>query len=399
MSTGLAVDIGIVILVVVAGVSGYRQGMLVSAMSLVGLAIGVVAGILIAPRVISGIGTAQTRLIVGIGVLVALVVIGEVAGMVVGRSLRERVRSTPARTVDNLVGLSLQAVAAVVAVWLLATPIRDSSLAAAAGAVEDSRILTAVGNEAPPWLRGVPDRFRTLLNDSGLSDAIGPYGRTTINPVDPPNRQLAKVPAVGQTRDSVVKIRGEAPGCQRALEGSGFVFAPERVMTNAHVVAGTDQVSVRAGSQGALAARVVLFDARADIAVLDVPGLALRPLRFVERPLGTGADAIALGYPEDGPFHASPLRVRGRVNLASPDIYGGQPSRREAYSLRGDIRPGNSGGPMITPEGEVAGMIFGASDKPRDETGFALTAADLRDQAARGGDAESAVSTGACIGG
>jgi len=396
VTAGLVIDIVVLVVVVVAAVSGYRQGMLASAMSLVGLVVGAVAGILVAPRVISGITDPQVRMIVGIAVLVGLVVIGEIAGMVIGRSLRERLRSTPVRVLDSIVGMVLQALAVIVAAWLLATPIRDSSLSAAADAVEDSRVLTTVGDLAPSWLRGVPDQFRTLLNESGLPDAIGPYGRATITPVDPPNPQLSRVPAVTQTRGSVVKIRGEAPACQRALEGSGFVFAPERVMTNAHVLAGTTTLTVRAGS-AVLPARVVHFDPRTDVAVLDVPGLDAQPLRFVDRPLSTGADAIGLGYPEDGPFRATPLRVRGRINLASPDIYGGTPSRREAYTVRGQILPGNSGGPLITPEGEVAGMIFGASDKASDETGFALTAAQLRDHVARGGDAESAVSTGSCV--
>lgn len=395
---GVLIDIVLAILIIVAAVSGYRQGVLASVMSLVGLVIGAVAGILVAPRVISSIDDAQARLLVGIGVLILLVIIGEIAGMVIGRSMRQRLRSTPVRTVDSLVGMVVQALAVVVAAWLLASPIRDSSLSGAADAVDESRILTTVGQLAPNWLQGVPDRFRSLLNSSGLPDAIGPYGRTTINPVDPPNPDLVKLPGVTQARASVLKIRGEAPSCQRALEGTGFVFAPERLMTNAHVVAGTTSLTVRFGS-AALPARVVHFDPRADVAVLDVPGLTARPLRFADRPLSTGADAIALGYPEDGPFHAAPLRVRGRVNMSSPDIYGQNPSRREAYTLRGDIRPGNSGGPMITTQGEVAGMIFGASDDPRQETAFALTAADLRDHISRGGDAEDTLPTGACVAG
>ncbi|GAB10253.2 putative peptidase S1 family protein, partial [Gordonia araii NBRC 100433] len=217
MTAGLVIDIVIVAIVVIAGISGFRQGALASAMSFAGLVIGAVAGILIAPRVISGIDDARTRLIVGIAILVVLVIVGEIAGMVVGRSMRERLRATPLRLLDSAVGLILQAVAVLAAAWLLASPIRDSSLSAAADAVEDSRVITAVGDVAPAWLNGVPDRFRSLLNDSGLPDAIGPYGRTTINPVDPPDRRLGEVPAVGQTQPSVLKIRGEAPSCQRAL--------------------------------------------------------------------------------------------------------------------------------------------------------------------------------------
>ncbi|MFT4199796.1 MarP family serine protease [Gordonia sp. (in: high G+C Gram-positive bacteria)] len=396
MNAGLVIDIVLAAIVLIAAVSGFRQGALASAMSFIGLVIGALAGILVAPRAISGIEDGRTRMIAGIAILVVLVVVGEIAGIVLGRWLRERLRTSPARFLDSAVGMLLQAVTVLAAAWLLASPIRDSSLAPAADAVEHSRILTAVGDVAPRWLAGVPDRFRTLLNDSGLPDAIGPYGRTTINPVDPPNAGLSRAPAVEQARGSVVKIRGEAPSCQRALEGSGFVFAPERIMTNAHVVAGTSRLTVTAGERS-LPGRVVLFDPRVDVAVIDVPGLTERPLRFADRTVDAGGDAIALGYPEDGPFTASPLRVRGRVNLSSPDIYGGEASRREAYTLRGSIRQGNSGGPMITPGGEVAGMIFGASEKADDETGFALTAGELREQVTRGGEAESTVATGACV--
>ncbi|MFT3898875.1 MAG: MarP family serine protease [Gordonia sp. (in: high G+C Gram-positive bacteria)] len=395
MTVGTAIDVVLVIIILVAAASGFRQGALASAMSLLGLVVGAVAGILVAPRVIGGIEEPRTRLIAGIAVLVVLVVAGEIAGIVIGRWLRQRLRTTPVRFADSVVGLVLQALTVLVAAWLLVSPIRDSSLAPAADAVEQSRLLTEVGDAAPSWLRGVPDGFRTLLNDSGLPDAIGPYGRTTINPVDPPDGALAAAPGVGKARDSVVKVRGDAPSCQRGLEGSGFVFAPRRVMTNAHVVAGTATLTVRVGD-ASLPARVVLFDPRVDVAVLDVPGLKAAPLGFVDKALKNKADAIALGYPEDGPFHASPLRVRGRVQLTAPDIYGNAPSRRETYTLRGHIRQGNSGGPMITTDGTVAGMIFGASDNAGDETGFAITGDELRGYVERGRSGAAPVSTGPC---
>lgn len=395
---GTVIDAVLVVAVALAAYSGYRQGALVSASSLVGLALGAVAGILIAPRAISAIDDARMRVIVGIAILVVLVVVGEVAGMVLGRSLRGWLHNSPARFLDSLVGMVLQALAVLVGAWLLATPLRDASLtgAATADAVGQSRVLTKVGEVAPPWLAAVPDRFRTLLNESGLPDAIGPYGRTTINPVDPPDPALVRASGVAQVRDAVVKVRGEAPACQRALEGSGFVFAPDRVMTNAHVVAGTSSLTVRVGSR-VLPATVVLFDPDVDVAVLEVPGLGVAPLRFVDSALRTGDDAIALGYPQDGPFRASPMRVRGKVNLSSPDIYGQTQTRREAYTLRGRIEQGNSGGPLITPGGEVAGMVFGAGESAKDETGFAITAAQLSDAVAKGRGSDSPVSTEGCV--
>ena len=161
-------------------------------------------------------------------------------------------------------------------------------------------------------------------------------------------------------RPSVVKIEGVAPSCQQALEGSGFVVSAERVMTNAHVVAGTRRLTVQTEGGDSLAAKVVLFDSRTDIAVLDVPGLSAKALQFDDSSAKPGADAIVLGYPEAGPFTSTAVRVRETINLSGPDIYRTNQVLREVYTVRGTIRQGNSGGPMIDPDGDVLGVVFGA---------------------------------------
>ncbi len=176
---------------------------------------------------------------------------------------------------------------------------------------------------------------------------------------------------------SVIKINGIAPSCQKALEGSGFVVGPDLVMTNAHVVAGTSEVTVDS-PDGPLDADVVLFDPEEDVAVLRVSQLQAPVLPFAPNPAESGSDAIVLGYPGGGPYTASPARIREIINLSGPDIYRTGTVQREVYTVRGSVRQGNSGGPLVNSNGEVLGVVFGAAvDDP--DTGFVLTATEISD--------------------
>jgi S1-C subfamily serine protease len=199
---------------------------------------------------------------------------------------------------------------------------------------------------------------------------------------------------VTRTRASVLKITGVAPSCARRIEGTGFVYAPDRIMTNAHVVAGVDRPRVEVGDRQR-AATVVLYDPDRDVAVLRVPDLDLRSLAFSAREADTDDDAIVVGYPEDGPFFVGPARVRDRMQIRGPDIYDRRTVTREVYSILGDVRSGNSGGPLLAPDGTVYGVIFAAAvDQPR--TGFALTSAEVARDARAGRDATRQVATGDC---
>ncbi|MCW2631517.1 MAG: Colicin production protein, partial [Pseudonocardia sp.] len=169
---------------------------------------------------------------------------------------------------------------------------------------------------------------------------------------------------------------------------------PERVMTNAHVVAGTNEVSVESrGRQRA--ARVVSYDPELDIAVLSVPGLGLDPLRFAADTAPRGADAIVLGYPLDGPYRATPAKIRERIQLRGPDIYDQGTVTRDVYTIRAKVISGNSGGPMINPAGEVYGMVFGAA-LDDSETGFVLTAQQVAGEVAAAAGRTASVRTGSC---
>src|SRR5581483_1221204 len=202
--------------------------------------LGAVAGVLLAPHIVAHIDGARTKLFVTLFLILGLVIVGEVAGVVVGRGVRGAIRNEALRTVDSIAGVVLQIVAVLVAAWLLASPLQKSGQQSIAQAFEKSTIRNAVDDVAPNWLKKVPSDLANLLNTSGISDVWQPFGRTPIVPVDAPDTALSSNPVVAATQGSVVKIRGLANGCQKVLEGSGFVVAPNRVMSNAHVVAGAD---------------------------------------------------------------------------------------------------------------------------------------------------------------
>jgi S1-C subfamily serine protease len=212
--------------------------------------------------------------------------------------------------------------------------------------------------------------------------------------VDAPNADLVNNPVVAATAPSVIKIHGVSNLCQKVLDGTGFVVAPHRVMSNAHVIAGADTISADVAGT-TYDANVVSYDPNADIAVLDVPNLPSEPLTFAEGSASSGADALMLGYPGGGGFVATPTRIREVIKLAGPDIYQTTRVTREVYTVRGAVRQGDSGGPLIDINGRVLGVVFGlAEDDP--ETGYVLTAAEVAPQMAHLGDAQP-VATGACV--
>jgi S1-C subfamily serine protease len=394
MTSSQWLDIAVLAVAFIAAVSGWRSGALGSLMSFVGVVLGAVAGVLLAPHLVTQISGARTKLFAALFLILALVVIGEVAGVVLGRAVRGAIRNRTIRTIDSVIGVGLQLVAVLVAAWLLATPLTSSQQPNLAAAVRGSKVLAQVDEVAPSWLKSVPNRLSALLNTSGLPDVLQPFGRTPIIAVSAPDPTLASNPVVSTAQPSVVKIRGVAPGCQKVLEGSGFVVAPNRVMSNAHVVAGSDSVTVNASGTD-YDATVVSYDPDADISILDVPNLPSQPLTFADKSAETGTDALVLGYPGGGEFAATPARIRETIELNGPDIYRTANVTREVYTVRGTVRQGNSGGPLMDLNGKVLGVVFGAAvDDP--DTGFVLTAKEVSRQMARiGGTAP--VATGACI--
>ena len=395
MSSSQWLDIAVLAVAFIAAISGWRSGALGSLLSFVGVLLGAIAGVLLAPHLVAHISAPRAKLFAALFLILALVVVGEVAGVVLGRAVRGAIHSNSVRFFDSLIGVAVQLVVVLVAAWLLATPLTSSAgQPNLAAAVRGSRVLAQVNDYAPEWLKTVPKRLSALLDTSGLPQVLEPFSRTPVVAVAAPDAALANSQVVRNTEPSVVKIRAIAPSCQKVLEGSGFVLSPDRVMTNAHVVAGANSVTVEA-SGNAYDATVVSYDPTVDIAILSVPNLRSAPLAFTNSPVTSGTEAIVMGYPGGGGFVATPARIRELIELSGPDIYRSETINREVYTVRAGVEQGNSGGPLIDLNGQVLGVVFGAAVDDND-TGFVLTAKEVSDQLAHIGDT-APVPTGACV--
>lgn len=389
-------DIAVLAVAFIAAISGWRSGALGSMLSFAGVLLGAIAGVLLAPHIVAHIAAPRAKLFTALFLILGLVVVGEVAGVVLGRAVRGAIRNRPVRVIDSVIGVAVQLVVVLTAAWLLATPLTQSKdQPELAAAVRGSRVLAEVNEVAPTWLKTVPKRLSALLNTSGLPQVLEPFSRTPVIPVASPDPALADNPVVTATAPSVLKIRSLAPSCQKVLEGSGFVVAPERVMTNAHVVAGSNSVQVYASGKP-LDATVVYYDPSVDIAILAVPHLPPAPLVFAQEEARTGTSVVVLGYPGGGNFTATPARIREAIKLSGPDIYRNpQPVTRDVYTIRANVEQGDSGGPLIDLNGQVLGVVFGAAvDDP--DTGFVLTAGEVASQLEKIG-ATQRVGTGACV--
>jgi S1-C subfamily serine protease len=387
------VDLVVVLLAVIAAVSGARHGLITTLPATIGVLGGTVLGLIVTPMIMANFSSNVTRIAVWMGALVLLVALGETLGVWLGRSIRQHVRLGPFTGVDHTLGAMVQCAVVFVVAWVFALPLTSVPVPGLASAIRGSVVLGTVNNLMPAEAEQLPNDVSRLLS-SGLLTATGPFTRTPITDVDPPDTALQNSQVVQAVQSSVLKVRGRAPSCSRALEGSGFVIGPQRVMTNAHVVAGTDDESVEIGG-GQLTAHVVYYDPEADVAVLSVPGLEARPLQFSQQDYTSGQDAIVLGYPLDGPFKATAARIRDQIDLRGLDIYNSQTVVRDVYTIRAVVRSGNSGGPLLAPDGTVYGIVFGAAqDDP--ETGFVLTAQQVEPLVAKAPRLSSEVSTGSC---
>ncbi|MFD9204194.1 MarP family serine protease, partial [Streptomyces anthocyanicus] len=262
--------------------------------------------------------------------------------------------------------------------------------------VRGSKVLLGVARALPAQADTWFDGFSSVLARNGFPQVFSPFSDEQIDPVEAPDPALATSPVAGRAQRSIVKVTGTAQSCGKVLEGTGFVFGQRRVMTNAHVVGGVDEPYVQIGGEGTrLAAKVVLYDWERDIAVLDVPELQAPVLQFSSRPAVRSDDAIVAGFPENGSYTINAARVRGPITANGPDIYHRGTVKREVYSLYATVRQGNSGGPLLTPDGKVYGVVFAKSlDDP--DTGYALTVDEIQEDIVKGRSANQQVDSDSC---
>ncbi|MBB3676866.1 MarP family serine protease [Modestobacter versicolor] len=389
------VDLALIALALVFALSGFRQGLIVSATSFVGFFGGAVLGAQLSGPLADDIADSSvTRVFVALVVVLAGALLGQLLAGVIGRAVRKRVTWEPAKMVDAVAGAVVSAVAVLLVAWMVATPLASSPFPGVAGQVRQSALVQAVDRTVPSQVRSLYESLREAIDRQGLPDVLDPLTPRDARDVPAPDPALEASPVVGQVQGSVVQIRGIAPTCSRQIDGSGFVFAPQRVMTNAHVLAGVTEPTVTAEGES-YDATAVYVDEETDVAVLAVPGLPQVPLSFTPEPLDTGADAIVMGYPGGGGLYVGPARVRDRGEISGPDFRSTHTVQRDVYALFGQVRAGNSGGPLLATDGTVLGVVFASAIEDPD-TGYALTAAQVSDAARVGATAQATVDTGAC---
>ncbi|TDC41986.1 MarP family serine protease [Micromonospora sp. KC213] len=389
-----AVDLLLLLLMLVFAISGYRQGFAIGALSLSGFFLGALLGLQVGPMFARQFVDSGTRVLVSLIAVFGLAVLGQALAGWLGSHLRRTITNDVAKRADDIGGAFVSLFAVMLVAWLVAVPLGSSSLPWLAASVKNSALLNVVDQVLPDQAQELSTALRDTVDTNGFPEVFSGLGRTQARQVSPPDPALAGSQVVANSQRSVVKVLGSAPSCSRRIEGSGFVYADDRVMTNAHVVAGTRSVAVELRGER-YDGEVVVYDPDRDLAVLHVPGLPGPSLRFAAGTAGVGADAIVLGFPLDGPYDARPARIRDIDRITGPDIYSSGDVTREIYTIRALVRSGNSGGPLLSSNGLVLGVIFAAAaDDPN--TGFAVTAAEARSVALAGAERTSGVGTGDC---
>ncbi len=382
----------LVVLGVAYALSGYWQGFIAGACATAGLLLGGLAGIWLAPVLL---GDAAPSVWVSLGALFVVLVmasVGQALLQFVGSRLRARITWQPIRAVDAVGGSVLSVVAVLLVAWMLGVAISGSRIPGISPQVRDSKVLFEVNKVMPARAQEALRSFDEVVGSSFFPRYLEPFAPERIVRVPQARSRVLRDPDIRDAARSVFKVRSNNR-CGSGVEGTGFLYAPTKLMTNAHVVAGVTEPMVQVGERS-VEGTVVYYNPDVDVAVIDLPELSGPTIRFGLNG-EPGQQGAVLGFPQDGPFDAQPVRIRSEQRLRSPDIYGNGTITRNVFSLRGLIRPGNSGGPVVSTDGRVLGVVFAASVSDRD-TGYALTSDQVRRAAARGLAAEDRVSSGNC---
>ena len=299
----------------------------------------------------------------------------------------------PLRAVDRLIGGAVNLVVSALVMSMLAFSISALGVPFVSQQLAESKVIRFIDGLTPNPVKSAMAQLRSAVMGDGIPTLIEGIGQDQQQ-VPVPNAST-DTPALNRAAGSVLKIAGTAFQCGQNQTGTGFVVSSGRVVTNAHVVAGVSQPVVEVPGGGAMPGRVVYFDSKRDLAVLAVDGLPTEALPL-SSDLPAGTAAAFAGYPHGGPFQSKPATVQGISTVLVPDIYGNNPVPDEVYKLAGDVQPGNSGGPLLTTNGEVAGVIF-AKTTSNAALGFAIPMIDLRPVVAEAPSLSSPVSSGQCI--
>ena len=385
-------DLIIAVVVLAAAIHGLRIGAVAQVFAFVGFFLGLGLGALLVRTIDPHVNGAVPKTVVALILLLvpasALGGIGRQLGLGLGSLLR-RIRLG---LIDQIAGLAVAVVGTLIVCWLFASILVNSSSPTVSRAIEGSGVIRHIESVMPP----VPDAFSSVqryLASSGFPQVLVNILPQSIGPVNLPDRaQLTE--AVRDASDSTVKV--VAIGCGQEQEGSGFIAQNGLVVTNAHVIAGTHDITVEDLRSGKVETAVpVLFDKDFDLAILRVAPGGAPGLKVDASYVGRGRAGVVLGYPEGGPFNAQPAAIVSRFVAEGRDIYGGSLNTRAVYELEAIVRPGNSGGPLVAPNGEVLGVVFSRSAS-RPDIGYALASPGVNTRLAEASRGSTRVGTGSC---
>jgi uncharacterized membrane protein required for colicin V production len=338
-------DAILILLMLIFAISGYRQGFVIGALSIAGFFSGALIGLQLGPLIANQFADSGIRLAVSLVAIFALAVLGQTLAGWFGTRLRRAIASRPLQRIDDAGGAVVSVVALLLVAWLIAVPLSVSPFPGLNREVRSSAILTGINGLMPDQAKALSEGLKQTLDTNGFPDVFEDLAPTNARDVAAPDQALAGAAVVRRSKPSVIKVLGTATSCSRRIEGSGFVYAAERVMTNAHVVAGTRKVQVET-SDGAAERQGSWCTNPGGTSRSSTCRVCVLPvMRFADEPARTGASAIVLGYPQDGPYNAQSARIRDVGNITGPDIYDSRDVTRQIYTIRALVRSGNSGGP------------------------------------------------------
>jgi S1-C subfamily serine protease len=389
------VDIVIILFFITALLRGADLGVVRQACSTAGLFIGLFVGAFIQGKLIGLVHTPLAKATLSLIIILSAVVMLSAAGEYCGVWLRQRIERAKRRKIidvaDKYLGSIVAGASVLVIVWLTASIFSSLPVQPVQRQVRTSFIIAQLNRSLPP-APDVTAKLGHLIDPNGFPDVF-----TGLEPsidTDAPLPSIGELDdAVQQARASVVKIEGK--GCGGISQGSGFVADTGLVITNAHVIAGVEQPYVIDGN-GRHQTRVIWFDPDLDMAILETTGLAGKPLMMASTVVSKGTKAAVLGYPGDKGFTPRPASVLDSFRAEGRNIYNQGTTMRDVYSVKSDIQPGNSGGPLINDEGTVIGLVFAASTT-YDTVGYALTMQQVIEGLTAARDHSRTVTTGKCV--
>jgi S1-C subfamily serine protease len=385
------VDIVLIALVVAAAIHGLRLGALVQLLTFGGFWLGMTLGALLSVVIVGSAHSNTVRAIVTLVLMLGTALLLGIGGRFVGTWSNAALRRLRLGFIDSALGVAVAVVAVLLSAWLIASVVANSRYTWLNSAVQRSAILRTVDSALPP-VPSVFARVQAFLSNQGFPPVFVDLAPPLATPVPVPSPNQAQAIG-GQAAPSTLKILGTA--CGVLQEGSGFVVAPGLVVTNAHVIAGESLTEIQVGSYG-YRARPVLFDPSFDLAVLRTQAPMGSPLRIVPTDVGRGTKGAVVGYPEDGPLTVGPAAVTADLMAEGRDIYNQALVIRDVYQLEAQIRPGNSGGPLLDALGRVIGVVFSRSTVDSN-VGYALTSPGVLARVQQAEYRAARVGTGPCV--